>query len=146
MLHTFKPIYLIEVHRRLRPCFHKTLRRLPRSLERPSNLQIFLQTWKGLRRNHHPRRQQRQQRALLLHLRMPQENEKERQQVSDGWETSGGGAVRVETDRKKKKRKISLTATKRKFSQQADSGIHANHTKHDLFIFGQVLSVKRNLV
>ena len=104
MLHTFKPIYLIEVHRRLRPCFHKTLRRLPRSLERPSNLQIFLQTWKGLRRNHHPRRQQRQQRALLLHLRMPQENEKERQQVSDGWETwgGGGGSGWKPTGRKKK--------------------------------------------
>ena len=144
MLHTFKPIYLIEVHRRLRPCFHKTLRRLPRSLERPSNLQIFLQTWKGLRRNHHPRRQQRQQRVLLLHLRMPQENEKRtttcqrrvgniRGGRSSGWKPTG------------KKRKISLTATERKFSQQADSGIHANHTKHDLFIFGQVLSVKRNL-
>jgi hypothetical protein len=77
---------------------------------------------------------------------MPQENEKERQQVSDGWETSGGRRFGLETDRKKKKRKFSLTATKRKFSQQADSGIHANHTKHDLFIFGQVLSVKRNLV
>jgi hypothetical protein len=77
---------------------------------------------------------------------MPQENEKERQQVSDGWETSGGGGGSGWKPTGRKKRKISLTATKRKFSQQADSGIHANHTKHDLFIFGQVLSVKRNLV
>jgi hypothetical protein len=60
----------------------------------------------------------------------------------------GGGGRRfgLENDRKKKKRIFLLTATKRKFSQQADSGIHAKHTKHDLFIFGQVLSVKSNLV